>query len=624
MKATAAIILLGTTALASACEPGELEAACPEQAEGLIWIAEPHRLLQLSGDGREVLTRGQQGQWSRPSQITTSAGGGYWITQSGESLVRTDSALNVEWTSPPGALADPYDVISQAGRIWVSDRWGHRVVRLDLDGSVRCRGEGPVEPGDMTPGADDRVWVRDGYDAADTARDSLYLFEPDCSLALPPLVLERISAIAADGSGGVWIADVELDAVLHADATGAIVSDSRNTQLSFTYPESLAVDAAGMLWIGDGDSDSITVLDPADLSLIADSGPQTYYNVKRLVPAADGSVWAIDDWWERVDRLQLNANTIEQLAQVDYWAVRRASDVLPLPGGGALIVDSTFESITEVDAAGVVVEASGGGDFGYVSAIALDSSQQLWVADLERGRLDQLDADGALLQTFTHMHLPRPNKLAATSEGSIWVADASMANLLLIAPDGAVKLDLTLPEGLHSLSIDGDGLSVWAAARYGEKIFLVDGSGETRATLTSAGEWYRPTVIQYTATSETLWLVDQPGQLYRLDRGGRVLGVTEGPFRQALALAEEGGVWAAFASGAASPVVRVDASGVVAGRSGYFATPAPDKLFAGAKGGVFTVRDYSDEVTWFDAQAREVRSWGGGLLHRPVAVAVVR
>jgi len=623
LRTASAFLLVCMTMLPPACDPGPPQDTDPGPG-GRIWIAEIHRLVQLSADGSEVLVLGRQGPWSRPNRIAASASGGYWLTQSGAALVRTDSQFNVEWTAPPGAVVDPYDVIAQTSGVWVSDRWGRRVVRLELDGSLRCRGEGPIEPGDLATGTGDRVWVRDGYDAADVARDSLYLFEADCSIAQPPLVLKKIAAIAADGSGGVWITDVELAAVLHADATGTIVGDSRNSQLSFSYPETIAVDANGKIWVGDRDRDSILVFEPADLSLIADSGPATYYDPKRLVPASDGSVWVSDSWWDQVERLRLNGGAIERLARVDYWAVGRASGLLPLSTGGALIVDSSYEAITEVDAGGVVAGAFEGGDFGNVSAIAVDTAQRVWVADLERGRVAQYDPAGTLLQTFTHMHLSRPYKLAATSDGAIWAADAALGNLLLIAADGAVKVDVALSDNLHSLSLDGDGTSVWAAARYGNKIFLVANSGEIHATLTSAGEWYRPTAIQYVASTETLWLVDEVGRLVRLGRNGQVLGMTEGPFRQALAADPDGGVWAAFASSGASPVVRVDGSGGVSVRSSFYAASYPDGLFAGAAGGVFAVRLYSDQVVWLDAQAQEVRSWGGGLLHRPIAVAVAR
>jgi hypothetical protein len=133
---------VGRRKLPSTVAPGALAAL--SDGSLLVWDASSGRLLELRGD--EVVVR--QTIVGTVSALVGDGTGGYWLAVGEAGEVRRYDATNRElarWSVPgegptpawPSGLA-----VEPAGRLFVADRHGHRVVALDGEGRMVGVGSG--------------------------------------------------------------------------------------------------------------------------------------------------------------------------------------------------------------------------------------------------------------------------------------------------------------------------------------------------------------------------------------------------------------------------------------------------------------------------------------------------
>jgi len=589
-----------------------------ESPAGRIWIVEAHRVVAFDAGRQELTYLGRDAALVRPQRISRHVDGSLWISQSTGPLLRIDEELSVVWSSAPDLVVDPYAVISSGQELWVSDRYRHTVSRISAQGEELCRAiGGPTWPTDLAPGRDQSVWVREGADWLRTA--DLYLFGPDCTQLIAPVEIFGVTGLAADGQGGLWVAETGARAVLRVNEAGQISADSNTAGLILESPAGLALDANGQIWVGDTGTSQINVLDPGDLSRLAQSEPGLHYGVKRLIAAEDGAVWAIEQWGSKVAKLRRDGGALVQHAESADHLLSLATDLLPLADGGALVVDNGYDRVLRLTASGSLIAQSDTGFYDYVMDAVADSQGRVWIADQPRGRTSRLDVIGMEASVFQHGSLRRPFALAAAADDSLWVADQSSGHVFLLEADGALTMNINLG-GVWAIAIHGDGTSLWVALSSPRSLMLVDQRGQGLASVDWPSERSSVKAMVYEQSQDALWVLDQGQRLVLLSMSGAELRSHQGPYSD-IAPAQGGGIWVASASSEGTPILRFSEAGdAVAASSFYASGHCVRELVSSQDGGVWVIDGCKDTVILLDHDAVEVRRWGGGVLSRPITV----
>jgi len=588
------------------------------EQQGRVWFVQAHRVVAYDADRQELTRLGRDSVLVRPQRIARDEEGNLWISQSTGPLLRVDDDFNVTWSSPPDLVADPFDMVVSGQAVWVSDRYRHTVSRISAQGDEICRAAGGAYwPTDLAPGRDNAVWVREGADWLRTA--DLFLLGPDCQQLIAPVAIYGVSGLAADGQGGVWVAEGDLKTVLRLSEAGQIIADSRNSGLVLTSPAGLAVDTAGKIWFADNGTSQVNVLEPGDLSLLAQSEAGAHAGIQRIVPADDGAVWLIKDYGTTVAKLRRGAGTIEQMAASTSGLLLAATGLLPLGDGGALVVDNGYDRLLQLAPWGALVKQSDTGFYGFVEDAVADSQGRVWIADRPNGRTSRLDVVGMESVTFRHGSLRRPFRLALASDDSLWAADESSGHLFLLAVDGALTMNINLG-GIWAIALHGDGKSLWVALAWPRTVMLVDQRGQGIASVGWPVARGAIKSLVYEKSRDALWVLDQAQHLVLLSTSGVELQAFDGPYSE-IAPAEGGGIWIALASSESTPIVRFDDAGQAVAASDFFASgQCVRDLVPSQGGGVWIVDGCKDTIVLLDRDAVEVQRWGGGVLSRPVSV----
>ena len=283
--------------------------------------------------------------FDRPEIIRTLAG-----SEDAGSGVSGDPALGATLDGPAGVAVDA------AGKIYIADRGNHRIVVVDRLGNLE------VVAGDGTPGH-----VGDGGPAEDARLNSpsgLTLL-PDGRLAVADTGNHRIRII--DGEGVITT-------LAGTGTAGAGGDGGLATAAQLNAPEDIAADPAGYIYIADTGNERLRVILPGGM-IETWSGTGTSRSASR---ARD---------------LQLIAPT----------GVAADSE------GNVFVVESGEHRIWRLTPEGSVELAAGTGQTEYngenipageanltVSAIGLDRSGQLLIADPGNRRIRKVDANGTI------------------------------------------------------------------------------------------------------------------------------------------------------------------------------------------------------------------------------------
>lgn len=231
------------------------------------------------------------------------------------------------------------------------------------------------------------------------------------------------SGLAIDAAGTLYVADTGNHAIRAITADGTVTTlagsgeagfaDGPAGQARFHAPTDVAVDAAGRVYVADGFNDRIRVIEHGRVHTLAGEGRPGF---------EDGA--GATARFDTPSGIAVDAAGIVWVADTGNHAVR------------VITADGTTTTLALY---GDDPEAAPGSPV----SIAVDAQQRLYVGELSRGRVLQLEPDGRAHVLSGHdmaQRLARPTGLAFDRFDRLWVADAAahrVHRIVQVRPDRA-------------------------------------------------------------------------------------------------------------------------------------------------------------------------------------------
>ena len=398
------------------------------------------------------------------------------------------TALGDGGPATAAALEEAFAVaVDTAGNLYVAESWSHRVRKIDPAGVITT-----------LAGTGESGFSGDGGPATEAWLDF-------------PI------GMAVDAAGNLYVADANNRRVRRIDPAGMITTVAGNGQMGaegdggpatearLGLPTGVAVDGSGNLYVADLQYDQVRRIDPAGLiSTIAgtgttgfsgDGGPAAEARLNSpYALAADtaGNLYVTDRGNHRVRRIgpagliSTVAGTGEFGFAGDGGPATAAQFGLPhavaVDAFGNLYVADTFnQRVRRIDPGGVVRTIAGtgepgfGGDGGpaaearldFPYAVAADTAGNVYVADTNNLRVRRIDPTGAISTVAGAYHggfagdggpataarMDRPHRVAVDAEGNLYVADTDNHRVRRIDPAGFIST----VAGTGELGYSGDG-----------------------------------------------------------------------------------------------------------------------------------------------------------------------
>ncbi len=461
--------------------------------ETMSWRLPFQHMLEVE-TGTLYLGSGQRvSLFDRPEIIRTLAG-----SEDAGTGASGDPALGATLDDPAGVA------VNAAGELYVADRGNHRIVRVDRLGNLEIvAGDGvPGDSGDGGPAVDAQLNTPSGL-----------ALLPDGRLAVADTGNHRIRVISEDGV---------ISTLAGIGTAGAAGDGGPATAAQLNAPEDVTADPAGYFYIADTGNDRLRVVPPGglietwagagtsrsahrarDLQLIAPTG---------VVADAEGNVYVAESGEHRI------------------WRLTPDGGVEPAAGSGQ--TDYNGENIP-AEEANITV-----------SAIGLDRSGQLLIADPQNRRIRKVDANGtiatlagngddgfALEQSVARRAaLGWPNGVAVTPDNLVLFSQAHAVRRIARPFPTASEGEYVVPgpggERLHVFDLDGRHLATRDALTGGTLYTLqYDGQGRVVSRTDAYGN---VTTIERDAVGHPTALISPDGLRteFSLDSSGRLETVT--------------------------------------------------------------------------------------------------
>ncbi len=218
---------------------------------------------------------------------------------------------------------------------------------------------------------------------------------------------------------------------------------------------------------------------------------------------------------------------------------------------------------------------TGNGQFEIPSAIATDSSGNVWVADTENDRIQKFNSKGEYLSQFDEgkFGLIEPTDIAVTSKGDVWVVDRGGQRIVKFNPAGEYLGEFgELGSGNGQfwypthIAIDSKG-NLWITDESNYRVQEFNSEGKYLRQFgkegTGNGQFTYMTGIATDSTGN-VWVVDwqvEGGRIEKFNSEGSYLGQVAGgqlhePIGDALTIDAENNLWA-FAGFAEEDVLKI-------------------------------------------------------------------
>jgi sugar lactone lactonase YvrE len=480
--------------------PGELSGvgALAVAGDGSLLVADgANRIVRFAADGALLRTWGRSGSEAGAFRFGggrgNDAGAGGGLAVGGNVVYVADSGNNrVQRFSldgdsggvivPPGTLAYPKGLAVRGNRLFVADNQNHRVLVMDTGGRL----------------------LREIRTDASVGRGRL----------------SHPYGVTADPAGRVFVADNMNHRVVRFSTAPTYPYKGRwgayGTEAGrLAYPRALASDGQGNLYVANTGNDRVDVYDHGGrlLRSFGSSGRATGQFNTPLGVAADGSgLRAVADSVN--GRIQFLAPD-GSIASA-WGSPAPGPTILPRPvavafdgGGNAFVLDQrrarivVFSRETGLPARTIASQGSGPGQLLDPSALTIDVTGTISVADTGNRRIARFAADGTYLGAITGTGPIRG--IAVTPDGSRIYSSGDRNRIAVHDPAGALldwfggtgsKLGkLNTPA---QITLDGAG-NLWVADRGNHRVQQFGPDGERLAAFgergTGAGQFLRPTGV---------------------------------------------------------------------------------------------------------------------------------
>ena len=295
--------------------------------------------------------------------------------------------------------------------------------------------------------------------------------------------LSNLSAVAVDISGNLYIADTDNNKIRKVDTSGRISTVAGTGDYGYSGDDGAAI-AAQLR------SPSGVAVDDAGNVYIADK-----YNNRIRKVALDGTISTVAGMGE-------NGYSGDNGPAVE--AELSSPSGIAVDGDGNLYIADTGNSrIRKVDTTGIITTVAGKSDYGKFegegipavnaelynpSAIAIDSSGNLYIADTYNNRIRKVDANGIISTVAgssgtegysgdggpaVNAQLNEPEGVTVDGSGNLYIADTDNNRIRKVNPNGII---ITIV-GTGTSGYSGDGGSGILAQVDGPAGLAMDSSG---------------------------------------------------------------------------------------------------------------------------------------------------
>ena len=334
-------------------------------------------------------------------------------------------------------------------------------------------------------------------------------------------LLTRPGKVAVDSSGNLYIAESSNHRIRKVDTSGIITTIAGTgaggfsgdggmaTEASLNGPSAVAVDSSGNLYIADYNNHRVRKVDTSGIiTTIAGTGASGFSGDGGLATAAmlnnpsavavdsSGNLYIADPGNHRIRKVD-TSGTITSVAAT----INRLTGLTIDASGNVYFSHLSGHRIRKVDSMGTITIIAGTGESGFSgdgglataamlnnpSAVAVDSSGNLYIADSGNHRIRKVDTSGTIttiagtgaggfsgdrgLATAASLNFPISVKL--DSSGNLYISDYNNHRVRKVDTSGTI----TTVAGVGDSRYSGDGGPATAARLNEPSATAVDSSG---------------------------------------------------------------------------------------------------------------------------------------------------
>jgi sugar lactone lactonase YvrE len=266
-------------------------------------------------------------------------------------------------------------------------------------------------------------------------------------------------------------------------------ADGKGTKAQFNFPTGIAIDSNGLLVVSDSLNHKLRKIDAkANTTSFVGSGTSGFKDGKGNLAQLYTPWGIVSDGkgnWYFCDRLNHRVRKVDAAGNVTTFAgegvgglrdgkgtAARFNNPIDLvfdSSGNLFVVDSGNHAIRKIDAAGNVTTFAGNGlrgdknakgsqaRFDTPMAIAIDSSDNLYIADSENDEIRKVDKHGDVTdftRLFSIYKVKKPAGVAIDSQGNVYVAETNRHRIRIVTNNGRSS-SLIGPIGGNSGSTNG-------------------------------------------------------------------------------------------------------------------------------------------------------------------------
>ena len=317
--------------------------------------------------------------------------------------------------------------------------------------------------------------------------------------------LSASAGLATDSEGNVWVADTGNDQVQEFSPEGKLIrhfgeEGSEDGQLS--EPNAIAIGSGGEVYVADKGNWRIEEF-TAEGEFVRTWGS----------PEESGYL--------------LLPSGLDTDSEGDVWVLQ--------PGIPAFNIKPRVQEFTaegEFIAAHYIAEGAEEGQLDHPEGLAIDSSDDLWIADTENDRLERFSPEGEFLSAFGEEgseagQLSNPQGIAIDSEGHLWVTDAGNDRVQAFSSEGEY-----LSQFGESGTADGQFSEPRTLATDSEgNLWVVDTGNNRVQEISSEGQFLRKLASRFTAphglatdSEGNVWVADTGNdQVQEFSPGGKLI-----------------------------------------------------------------------------------------------------